>query len=242
MKRLIAVFVAALLLGAVTSQAQLPTAGTQWNYNRDVIVFAGNDSIYGGTGGFSCDSTQLFSDWTDGEYGPEMITTNVLDISQLWLPPFVESYMDSLTIVHTNGMVKYGTGAMTQVATHDSLSIYAGVPVGFRVTAWATTGHANYDTVTVWADVSLDGIGWYNIDKDYIEPSAGTTAQLLDDATTQDRSFAIPAGKLNGWKYLRFRVKGDHDVESDSGIKLYHFYRMYATPDIYKRDVNMRAR
>jgi hypothetical protein len=56
----------------------------------------------------------------------------------------------------------------------------------------------------------------------------------LADASTTKRVMSIPAGKLYGWKYMRLRVKGDSNHEAGLSCKLYHWYRMYAAPDLRK--------
>ena len=237
MKRIIGLFALAALLSVGTAWAQ---SSANLNYMKEIRTYAGNDSIYGGLGGLSTDSTVFTTFYPTNAAGVALyggaadnhatVTLNSLDISNLWVPDFVESYMDSLMVLHTNGYYNFDAAASADV-THDSLSTYASAPTGFRVTAWVGSGAATTDTVFIWADVSMDEIGWYNIDKDYIEPSSGTAAVLLDDATTQDRSFNIAAGKLYGWKYLRFRVKGDGNHEAALAVRLYHYYRTYALPD-----------
>lgn len=250
MRRIIVVFVAALLLGAVASEAQLPTQGTQWNYTRDVMVFAGNDSFYVGRGtATGTDSTTFELRFASSAHTVEK--TNWLDISQLWVPPFLESYCDTAWTTKTKGLTRYGTAVTQMFEAYDSLAVpYASNttwhswPIAMRIGASVSSGATTTDSISISVQASMDKVGYKVVWQDFIEPSyiSATSAKLLADATTTKRIMSIPAGKLYGWKYMRLAVKGDGDHKSGLACKLYHYYRMYATPDVYKRNVTMEAR
>ena len=228
------ILIAAALLICGASAEMADTQNTSIVYGKEIRTFAGNDSFYVGHGAATGTDSTIFEISASGAAkGLDWDVTNWLDISNLWVPPFVESYMDSITQVVTSGGFLI---AAQENETTDSLITYPEGPTAMRVTAWTTAGGANTDTIQVNVQVSMDKIGYITVLHDWIEPATGTTANNLMDDTCVDGVLNIPAGKLYGWKYMRLKVSGDNNHNAAGmSVKLHHWYRMYALPDYGKK-------
>jgi len=221
MKRICLFVVAALLVeGAFASTADAQYINRV--YEKPYAIYAGNDSLYKAS---NKDSTQLLSEWASAT-GAGIAYTNWLDISNLAVPDFIESYMDTVGVKVTSAWRNYGAATGTDNVA-DSLIVPMVAPIGMRLTAWCTSKAATTDTVMISVHVSNDKIGFKPVMHDWIEPGAGTTAELLADASTVDSNMNIPAGLLLGWKYMRLAVSGDNNHKADLGIKIYHWFRLY---------------
>jgi hypothetical protein len=101
-----------------------------------------------------------------------------------------------------------------------------------RIGAWVSSGAVATDSIEITVHVSMDKIGYALAWHDFIEPGAGTTPELLADATTTKRIMSVPGGKLYGWNYMRLSVVGDknHNL-AGMACRLWHYYRMWAVPD-----------
>jgi len=263
MRKIVVLLAVALFVGAILADSAWAQYGIYGQtYSKPVRIYCGNDSLYK-VG--NRDSTQLVSAWNAAS-GATVVNTNWLDISELAVPHFKESYADSgnnaitiaktelrfghipeIVVTHENNIREYGSFADSSWgAVVDSLSTYARQtyadtttltetrtpvnacqPIGMRITAWVTSGHANVDTVSLRCQVSMDKIGYVTVAQDFIEPSHGTTAMILGDSDATARVFNIPAGKLYGWKWMRIQASGDNNHEQALGIKLYHWFALY---------------